>query len=111
MYFSKLFAVASAALLLPVIVASPITTPFAPIDLARRGQLLKRASQDLYLDDDDDHQVLGEVKKVFDAIKAIPAEVLEEGDEAADEWFKAHGYRTNDKRGERYPISDGSTRG
>jgi hypothetical protein len=100
MHFTSLIAAASASLLLPTIIASPVTSPQAPADLARRSQLIDReAAQDLYLKDDDDHKVWGEIEKVFGAIAEVPYEVLEKGDEETDKWMKEHGYRpTKDKR-------------
>ena len=97
MHFSSVIAAASAALLLPSIIASPVTAPTTP---NKRGLVVKRDDpHDLYLADDDEHHVLDSVKDVFKAIDEIPYAVLEEGDEAADAWFKEHGYRSNEKRG------------
>lgn len=101
MHFTTFLAAACASLFIPSIIASPITSPFTPADLARRGHLLARdqSKPDLYLKDDDDHMVEAELERVFGVIEEIPDEVLEQGDEATDKWLVEHGYRaTPDKR-------------
>jgi hypothetical protein len=98
MHFATLFAAFSASILLPTIIASPATSPLAP---ARRSQLLPReeAPHDLYLKDDADHTILGELERVFATLKEVPDEVLEKGDDETDKWMVEHGYRpTHDKR-------------
>ena len=98
MHFTTLFAAASASLLLPSIIASPASFPVTP---TRRNQLLPRDEgvHDLYLKDDADHTILGELEKVFATLEEIPDEVLEEGDDETDKWMVEHGYRpAHDKR-------------
>ena len=98
MHFSTLLAAASATLLLPTIIASPF---HSPSDLVRRDEVVPRDDglHDLYLKDDDDHKVLGELEAIFEAIEEIPDEVLEKGDDEADNWLVEHGYRPkHDKR-------------
>ncbi|KAF7511792.1 hypothetical protein GJ744_003523 [Endocarpon pusillum] len=101
MHFATLFVTASAALLLPTIIATPVLSPLAPVGLARRGEVLARenAAHDLYLKDDDDHKIWAELEKVFSTIEEIPDEVLEKGDDETDKWLVEHGYRAqHDKR-------------
>lgn len=96
MHFINLIAMASASLLfLPATIASLITSPLGPAELARRGQMLARndPGHDLTFKDDDDHQVHAELEKVFGVLEDIPDEVLEEGDDATDKWMVEHGYR------------------
>lgn len=98
MHFATLFAAASATLLLPTIIATPVSSP---VDLARRGEVLARdnAADELNLKDDDDHKVWAELERVFGAIEEIPDEVLEKGDDETDKWLVEHGYRAHhDKR-------------
>lgn len=101
MHFTALFvAAASACFLLPTIVATPLSSPLGPTDLARRGQLLQRneAPHDLHFQDDDTDTVLNELEKVFSVIEEIPDEVLEEGDDATNEWMTEHGYRSTPEK-------------
>lgn len=100
MHFTTLLAAASASLLLPTIFASPVASSPAPIDLARRGEVLERAEapHDLYLKDDDKHTIEGELEKAFSAIEAIPDAVLEAGDEATNNWMVENGYRFQNKK-------------
>ncbi len=101
MCFASLFATVSTPLLLPTIIASPVTSPLAPADLTRRGQLLQRdvSAHDLYLKGDDDHEIWGAVENIFGAINDNPDEILEKGDEETDKWMVEHGYRSRqDKR-------------
>ena len=101
MHFSALIATASAALFIPSIVASPIAEPLASTGIAARSEAPGRnhSSHDLYLKDDDDHLIGGELERVFGAIMEIPDEVLEDGEDATDKWLIGHGYRPpHDKR-------------
>jgi hypothetical protein len=95
MHFYTFIAAASASLLLPSIIASPVAAPLSPAALARRDDLDKRfeAIHDLTLKDDDNHKIGGKLEEVFGAIANIPDEVLEAGDDATDKWMVEHGYR------------------
>jgi hypothetical protein len=99
MQFTTFIAAASAFLLLPTIIASPITSPLAPAGFARRDRLLNRNAADMYFKDDDDNIISGTLEMVFNAIEQIPDEVLEKGDDETDKWMVEHGYRAQaDKR-------------
>ena len=74
---------------LSTIIASPIAQPEAPAPLSPRDD----DPFDLFLKDDDDHQVSGSLEHVFDIISQIPDAVLKEGDDAKNAWLDAHGHR------------------
>jgi hypothetical protein len=96
MHLTNFIGMASASLLfLPAIIASPITSPLGPAELARRGQMLARNNpgHELTFEDDDDHQVLTELEKTFSVLEEIPDEILEAGDEATDKWMIEHNHR------------------
>ena len=84
---------ALASSILSTTVASPITSPLTPADLARRGEDLTARADELHFKDNDAHDVLAQLEKTFAIIEEIPDEVLEEGDEAKDKWLAAHGHQ------------------
>ncbi|KAI9697656.1 MAG: hypothetical protein M1836_004606 [Candelina mexicana] len=77
-------------------IASPITSPLTPNDLARRGEVFARA-EEFHLKDDDNHQVWAQLEKTFGVIADIPDDVLAKGDDATDKWLVAHGHRPTPK--------------
>ncbi|KAL9635710.1 MAG: hypothetical protein Q9164_003290 [Protoblastenia rupestris] len=102
MHFAASTAVAFASLYLaPTVFASPIASE-ANAGLIARDQILARAepTHDIYLKDDDDHKIYGELEHVFDVIEKIPNNILDDEDDAAlDKWMKEQGYRSStDKR-------------
>ena len=104
MHFTALTASALASLsLFSAVLSSPIASgPAAPATIIARDQLLARQepqAPEIFLKDDDEHRIGGELERVLGIITEIPDEVLNAGDEAADKWLKEHGYRPSaDKR-------------
>lgn len=110
MYFSSSTAVVALATLqlIPGVFTSPyISADPAPaangITAPRDIQLIGRDGDkddihDVYLKDDDDHQVQASLEKIFGIIHSIPNEVLEKGDDELDKWLVEHGHRSSKKK-------------
>ena len=96
--------------ILSLVLSSPVAQPqaAAPAALNPRAE---GDSYDLYLQDDEDHQISGSLEHVFDIISQIPESVLEEGDDAKNAWLAAHGHRESKRDLVAVDARDLETRG